>query len=359
MQNTRTSRVVGAATLVAAVALGGFVMDPAPAAHAAPTAWQCTDDTFEVKRGNTLTQVDVPTSVVTSGPNLSVSPPLVVLGDINAIGLHPITRIVYAVQVFGPNYNATIARVINPDGIVEDVSAQVPLTGATASDYAGGTFTSDGYWLLANGAGQVATIDLTSPASPFYGTAISVGTTGVPWLSGDMAYRASDDRVYFTTWGAGPGTIRVGWIQRAAFVAGGAIVPTFGPTVLSPSPLQINSGAASGFDSNGNLWMSTTTDAPGVPPGSVNVLWRLDGAALTGANPIIPTVITGVVQPGSGSDGFMCFGAANVPEVPTLPAAGLSGEANLGMLGGLGVLLTGMALLVVARRRLVRTRRSE
>lgn len=352
MQNTRTSRAVGAATLVAAVALGGFVIDPAPAAHAAPTAWQCTVDTFEVRRGNSLTQVDVPTSVVTAGPTLVVEPPLVALGDVNAIGFHPITRIVYAVEVVGPNYNATIARVINPDGRVEDVSAQVPLTGATASDYAGGTFTSDGYWLLANGAGQVATIDLTSPASPSYGTAITVGTTGVPWLSGDMAYRASDDRVYFTTWGAGPGTIRVGWIQRAAFVAGGAIVPTFGPTVTSPSPGQTNVGAMSGFDSNGNLWMSTVTDT-GI------VLWRLDGAALTGANPIIPTVITGVVPALSGSDGFMCFGAAQVPGVPTLPAAGLSGEANLGMLGGLGVLLMGMALLVVARLRLVRTRRSE
>ena len=279
-------------------------MAPTPGpASAAPTPWGCAKDTFVVRRGATLTLVDVATGAITNGPNLSVPPP----NDTNAIARHPLTGVVYAVDVTGPGPNSTIARVINPDGTVENVSATVPMTGLSASDYAGGTFTDDGHWIVANGAGQITVVDLTTPSSPTYGTTVANASFGLPWLSGDMAYRASDNRIYFIAWSTALAPIpRVGWISMASVMAGGPVTATFGPNITLPSGVFGVAGSSLGFDGSGDLWFHGAA----VPGG--NIIWSFDGNDLTAAGPIAPTVVPGLVQTGSGSDGFMCTASADL-----------------------------------------------
>ncbi len=348
MQGVSLGRTARGAIAVGVAALVGVVMLPAPAAQADPTEWTCTSDTFYAIRGNGVNVIDVPTAAVTPLINLPVGLKL------NAAGYNPVSKLVYAMAL-SESSPSTAARVINPDGTVEDVSAAVPLTGIVGRAFAGGTFTADGYWLIANGEGQIATIDLTSPLSPDFGTAISVGTTGIAWLSGDMAYRKSDDRVYFTTWqGTTASPMRVGWISGADFVAGGVVTPTYGPEVTTPTTV----GHTSGFDRDGNLWMTVGTAAG-------DVLWKLAAADLDAPGPIIPTVIPGVIVAGSGSDGFSCIAPAVVSvDPPVNPVIGFAGEEGLAdtgttsqtmpiALGGTAALAGGITLMAIGglRRR--------
>lgn len=323
MQPFTLRRPASAAIAVLAISLAGVVVAPATAAHAAPTAWTCAVDTF-VWRTGVLHQAVVTSGIPapTTGPALVSATPSATMTNLNAIALHPLTDVVYANNVGSPV--GSNARVINPDGTVEDVSATVPFTNAPTTGYAGGTFTPDGHWLLADSSGRFANVDLTDLLSPTYGQVVYQGTIrdtsgGVAsrWLSGDMAYRDSDDRVYFTTWGT---TKQVGSIPRAAFFSNADIVPDFGPTVVVPGGVS-TSGAASGFDSAGNLWMSTNliTSPATVPP--EQSVWRLDAAALTGTDPIIPANPT-TMPTGSGTDGFMCFAAPAAGPASVLAPAG-------------------------------------
>lgn len=358
-------RSAGATIAVFALALTGVIVTPAPAAHAAPTAWTCTVDTFVWRTGG-LNQLVVTNGIPapTTGPPLVSASPSATMTNLNAIARHPLTGIVYANNV-GSAVGANV-RVINPDGSVEDASVDVPFTNGTRTGYAGGTFTPDGYWLLADASGNFATVDLTNPASPTYGTVVYQGAildsvsprVGSRWLSGDMAYRTSDNRVYFTTWGA---TKQVRSIPRASFFANADIVPDLGPTVVVPGGVN-TSGAASGFDSAGNLWMSTNliTSPATVPP--EQSLWRLDATALTGTDPIIPanplTMLTA-----SGTDGFMCIAPAPAPialaAAPTAAAAAAnqtlaetgSAADALPVAGGAAALLLGAVLIIFVGRR--------
>ena len=379
------SRPAGVSIAVFAMALAGIVVAPVPAAHAAPTAWTCTVDTFVWRTASlneAVTTSGVP--VPTAGPALAASPPSVAMDDLNAIALHPTTGVVYA-------YNAGTAavsgaRVINPDGTVEDVSADVPFTNvptatATSTRYAGGTFTPDGYWLLADAAGNFATVDLTSPASPTYGYVVhngvirnSAGGVVTRFLSGDMAYQNLGGLVYFTTWNADGFNTQVGSIPVSDFFSNADIVPTFGPTIAVPGGSN-TSGAASGFDSAGNLWMSTNL-VPANP--RQQAIWRLDAADLTGNATITPA--NPVYLPsGSGTDGFMCPAAptrapASAPSPSPSPSpsgvaagAGTSGTPGLAgtvlaetghasevmpiVGGGVVALLLGVAFMILARLR--------
>lgn len=344
-------RPAGAFIAVLAIALAGLMVAPVSAADAAPKAWTCTVDTFVWRTGG-LNQAVVTAGIPTptTGPLLVPSPASVTMTNLNAIARHPITGVVYANEV-GARVGSN-ARVINPDGTVEDVSAAVPLTNETTTGYAGGTFTNDGYWLLADASGNFATVDLTNPLSPTYGTVVYQGVIrntagGVVsrWLSGDMAYRASDDRVYFTTWNADGFNTQVGSIPRSSFFGTADIVPNFGPTVTVPGAAS-TSGAASGFDSAGNLWMSTNLTT--VP--AQQSLWRLDSAALTGIAPIIPANPVKLLI-GTGTDGFMCFAPpAPATADPALAATGKAPEV-MSIVGGVAALLLGAAMIIFAGAR--------
>ena len=356
-----------ASIAVLAIALAGVVVAPVSAAHAAPTAWTCAVDTFVWRTGG-INQAVVTSGIPapTAGPVLVSTSPDATMTNLNAIARHPITNIVYANNVGSPVGDN--ARVINPDGTVENVSSAVPFTNASSTVYAGGTFTPDGYWLLADADGRFATVDLTDPISPTYGHVVYQGTIydspgGVVsrWLSGDIAYRDSDDRVYFTTWGV---TKQLASLPRAAFFANADAVPDFGPMVAVPGAAR-TSGTASGFDSAGNLWMATNIiTTPATVPAEQS-LWRLDAASLTGTDPIIPanpiTLVTG-----SGTDGFMCFAPpaaspASLPPTasaaaPTLAATGPASDALPIAGAGVAALLVGLFLMVFSGARRRRTR---
>jgi len=140
--------------------------------------------------------------------------------------------------------------------------------------------------------------------------------------------------VYFTTWTGDPSAphddIQVGSLTRAEFVAGGDVTPEYGPIVTPPTPLLGNLGTSNGFDSNGDLWM--TTAAATTPDDVENVIWRLDGEALGVTDDTQPPTIP------------------LDPEDPMLAETGPESAATPALLGGLGVVVLGVMLVAMSRR---------
>jgi len=282
--------------------------------------------------------------------------------------MHPITREVWGTLT---NVAGVPAVNVNQDGTVEATGIpdlQPQINNDAAPDqafFAGGDFDAEGNWLLASGQGSTATVDLTDPASATYGQVISQGFTNVAWLSGDLAYREADDRVYFATWNTPAETTpRFGWISRADFIAGAnPTTPTFGAPIVLPAGVTGIVGWKLGFDSNGDLWASTNTF---VPAGGEPV-WRFDGDLLAGTEPLAPEFIVegNVPNTGSGSDGFMCRADVELPTTPNPtdpeaapePQLAQTGPESAALVGGVGAALVaaGLALFWVRRRSTQRT----
>jgi len=351
-------------TTVVALVVAGIVVPSSPAVAAEP--WSCLVDTFENRRGAALHSVSTETGAF--GASVTFSGVYAAGNDLNSLGMHPITREVWGTLT---NVAGVPAVNVNQDGTVEATGIpdlQPQINNDAAPDqafFAGGDFDAEGNWLLASGQGSTATVDLTDPASATYGQVISQGFTNVAWLSGDLAYREADDRVYFATWNTPAETTpRFGWISRADFIAGAnPTTPTFGAPIVLPAGVTGIVGWKLGFDSNGDLWASTNTF---VPAGGEPV-WRFDGDLLAGTEPLAPEFIVegNVPNTGSGSDGFMCRADVELPTTPNPtdpeaapePQLAQTGPESAALVGGVGAALVaaGLALFWVRRRSTQRT----
>lgn len=224
--------------------------------------------------------------------------------NVNAFAAHPITGEVHAWDVVAFPLSAS-ARRLNTDGSLVDISATVPVTGLTNAPLAGATFDAVGNWLVATEMGDAFVVDLV-PGSPTYGTVTATGLMALPiggYMSGDMAYRASDDRIYFVAFAtdAFPATAaQVYSISRSAFIAGGTLTPVAGP-MLNVGNGGLVSGSALGIDSAGNLWFSTRLS------NSTAQTYVFAAADLTQSSATTISPISTYAAPsGSSGDGFFC-----------------------------------------------------
>ncbi|TAG24783.1 MAG: IPTL-CTERM sorting domain-containing protein [Burkholderiales bacterium] len=187
----------------------------------------------------------------------------------------------------------------------------------SSAGFAGGTALPGSRWLV---AAQPDSYEVRSvaPGSGF-GALLASGTfspTTNGGVSGDLAYRSSDNRVYFI--GPISSPTRIGWIDPTTFAV------TYGPTIAWPSSATATGAGPLGFDADGNLFAQITTT------GSVHTFFKFSAGAIGAASGTVAPQVIGSATAISGTDGFSCVPTPDTP-VPTLGQWSLWGLALLMM----------------------------
>jgi hypothetical protein len=246
--------------------------------------------------------------------------------DRNAMGWDPLSRAVYAT---GGGTDSSVAT-LNNDGTFSPSSFNT----APNVGFAGGTMLPDGRWFIATQSDLYQVRSVVAGAG--FGSLLSTGTispTAGGGISGDVAYRSSDNRIYFIGPGSNPN--RVSWIDPTTFAV------TQGPLIAWPSGSVSTSAGPLGFDALGNLFTQQTT-------GVNHTFFKFDAATLGGASSTtITPIIIGSRAVFAGTDGFSCL-----PEVVSAPTPALTVPTlGMGWQWFLGACLLMMALLALPRKR--------